>query len=208
MKRLGTGRMMDMARRLVALLALLLVGASPGVGAAFDAGESFAKGTAIFSLQMGGGAENKIETPISGITFLNVGPRLSYLPFAPFGSGWYRAAVEPGLEGWFQYFLEPQRAAAGGLKTGVRLHGLGFGPFVPYLEFAAGAGATGLDLPEIRSTFTFILEAGAGFSVFLKRDLAIYTGYRFQHLSNGNTASPNRGYQADSGIIGVSFFFH
>ena len=77
MKRLGTGRMMDMARGRVALLALLLVGASPGVGAAFDAGESFAKGTTIFSLQMGGGAENKIETPISGITFLNVGPRLS-----------------------------------------------------------------------------------------------------------------------------------
>jgi len=71
----------------------------------------------------------------------------------------------------------------------------------------AGAGATGLDLPESRSTFTFILEGGAGLSFFIKPDLAITAGYRIQHLSNGNTSKPNRGYEANSGVIGVSFFF-
>jgi hypothetical protein len=41
----------------------------------------------------------------------------------------------------------------------------------------------------------------------LSRDLAVYAGYRFQHFSNGNTSKPNRGYEAQSGVVGVSFFF-
>jgi hypothetical protein len=155
---------------------------------------------------MGGGAQANIETLFSGITFLEFTPRVSYLPFAPFGSGWYRAALEPGLEGWFEYYLGPQQAAAAGLKTALRLHALGFGRVVPYLELTAGAGGTGLHLPEIHSTFTFILEGGAGFSVFLAQDLAVYTGYRIQHLSNGNTSRPNFGFEANTGVIGVSFF--
>ena len=190
----------------VALLFLLVV-LVPTAARATDAEEAFTKGTKILSLQMGGGAQNGIETPNSGITFLNFTPRLSYLPFDPFGQSWYKVALEPGLEGWVQYYMGPQQAAAGGLKTVGRLHALGFGWFVPYLELTAGAGATGLDLPESKSTFTFILEGGAGFSIFVKPDLAFTVGYRFQHMSNGNTSKPNKGYEADSGTIGLSYFF-
>ena len=199
-----------MSRRrpgLVALVALLLLAAVPRIGAAFDAADSFVKGTTIVSLQMGGGAQAHFEPTISGITFLEFTPRVSYLLFEPFGSGWAKAAIEPGVESWLEYYLSPEHAAAGGLKAALRLHALGFGRLVPYLEVTAGAGATGLDLPESRSTFTFILEGGAGLSFFIKPDLAITAGYRIQHLSNGNTSKPNRGYEANSGVIGVSFFF-
>ena len=189
------------------LAVLLLVAGAPRPCSAFDAGESFAKGTTIVSLQMGGGTQAHFEPTISGITFLEFTPRLSYLPFQPFGSGWTRAAFEPGLEGWLEYYLGPEKGTAGGLKAALRLHWLAFGRFVPYLEVTAGAGATGLDLPESRSTFTFILEGGAGFSFFVKEDVAITAGYRIQHLSNGNTSKPNRGYEAYSGVAGVSFFF-
>jgi hypothetical protein len=111
-------------------------------------------------------------------------------------------------EGWFQYYLHPDHAGAGGLKLTLRLHGLGFGRFVPYFEVTGGAGGTGLNTPESRSTFTFVIEAGPGFSIMLSRDLAIYAGYRVQHFSNGNTSRPNRGYESQSGLVGVSFFFH
>ena len=192
----------------VAIGVLLLVAAClPRAGAAFDAEPSFAKGTRIFSLQMGGGAQADIDNHFSGITFLDFTPRVSYLPFEPFGSGWYRTALEPGLEGWFQYYLGPQQATAGGMKAALRLHAIGFGRVAPYLELTAGAGATGLRLPESQSTFTFILEGGAGFSIFLRPDLAMNVGYRIQHLSNGNTSKPNRGYEANEGVVGVSFFF-
>jgi len=178
-----------------------------GIGLAFDAEPSFAKGTWIASMQMGGGAQADIDNHFSGITYLDFMPRVSYLPFAPFGEGWYRAAFEPGIEAWLEHYLAPQPANAGGMKAAFRLHAIGFGRIVPYLELTAGVGATGLRVPESLSTFTFILEGGAGVSVFLKPDLSMNIGYRIQHLSNGNTSKPNRGYEANSGVIGVNFFF-
>jgi len=58
-----------------------------------------------------------------------------------FGSGLLRSAVEPGIEGWFQYYLSPHEATAQGIKVAMRYHLIGFGPLVPYLEATAGAGA-------------------------------------------------------------------
>jgi lipid A 3-O-deacylase len=55
--------------------------------------------------------------------------------------------------------------------------------------------------------FTFVLEAGAGVSYFITDTVALNAGYRFQHISNGHTSSPNRGFNSDTGIGGVSFHF-
>ncbi len=177
--------------------------------AAFDPDATFARGTTIFGLQIGGGVVNDVETHrrVSDISFINETPRVSYLFFPPFGSGLLRSAFEPGLEGWFQQYLSPHSATAEGLKLTGRYHLIGFGRFVPYLESAAGAGGTSLKVPEIDSTFTFVLEAGGGLSYFVTDSLAVNAGYRFQHISNGHTSTPNRGFNSDSGVVGVSFYF-
>ena len=177
--------------------------------AAFDPEATFARGTTIFGLQVGGGAANDIEGHhyVSDISFITETPRLSYLFFSPFGSGLLRSAFEPGLEGWFQQYLSPHSATAQGLKVTGRYHLIGLGRFVPYLEGTAGAGGTSLQVPEIDSTFTFVLEAGAGLSCFVTDKLAINAGYRFQHISNGHTSTPNRGFNSDSGVVGVSYYF-
>lgn len=44
-------------------------------------------------------------------------------------------------------------------------------------------------------------------SVFLTPDLAISAGYRIQHLWNDNASKPNPGFEADTGVLGLSFFF-
>lgn len=188
--------------------ALLLL--ASGDAQAFDAAREFAKGTTIVGVQVNGGSQNNIqdEPEISGIDFVGLQVRASYLPFEPFGSSWYTAALEPGLEGWFQSYVHPQDAQAAGLKLALRLNAVGFGPVVPYIEGLAGAGGTNLDLREIRSDFQFILEGGAGLSYFVARGVALNVGYRLQHVSNGNTSRPNRGYNAHTGVFGVSFFFH
>ena len=177
--------------------------------AAFDPEATFARGTTIFGLQVGGGAVNNVEgqRTVSDISFITETPRLSYLFFDPFGSGLLRSAFEPGLEGWFQQYLSPHSAIAQGLKVTGRYHFIGFGRFVPYLEVTGGAGGTSLRVPEIDSTFTFVVEAGVGLSYFITDALAINAGYRFQHISNGHTSNPNRGFESDSGVVGVSFHF-
>ena len=145
---------------------------------------------------------------MSGLDFIGFQPRFSYLPFEPFGSRWYAAAIEPGVEGWVQYYMHPETAFAGGMKASLRLHAIGLGPVVPYLEGTAGVGGTNLDVTESRSRFTFLFEAGTGASVLVASGVALNAGYRLQHFSNGNTSRPNRGYNAHTGVLGVSFFFH
>jgi hypothetical protein len=36
---------------------------------------------------------------------------------------------------------------------------------------------------------------------------AIYAGYRWTHVSNGNTSDPNRGFESHTGVLGMSLFF-
>lgn len=177
--------------------------------AAFDPEGTFAKGTTVLGLQVGGGVANNIEghRTLSDISFLNAAPRVSYLFFSPFGSGLLRSALEPGVEGWFQYYLSPNEATAEGLKLAMRYHLIGFGRLVPYFEATAGAGGTSLRVKEIDSAFTFVVEAGGGLAYFVTDTVALNAGYRFQHISNGHTSSPNRGFNSDTGIGGVSFYF-
>src|SRR5262249_57069181 len=84
------------------------------------------------------------------------------LPWEPFGGGWWKGALELGLEGWLQYYVQPKGEYALGLKAAVRYHFIGLGRFVPYLEFLAGVGATDLAVKEIDSRWTFVLEGRAG----------------------------------------------
>ena len=191
------------------LLLFAAVLAAPTVAAAFDADATFAKGTTIFGLQVGGGVENNIERGRhAGISFVNFEPRLSHLFFEPFGAGKLKGALETGFEGWFQYYLTPSSSTAEGLKLALRYHFIGLGPLVPYFELLAGAAGTSLRTKLINSTFTFVLEGGAGLAYFVTPDVAINLGYRFQHVSNGGTSVPNTGFNSDSGVLGVSFFFH
>jgi hypothetical protein len=182
----------------------------PDAVVAFDGDVAFAKGTAIVGLQVGGGVQNNLadDPSITGLAFVNLTPRLSYLPFAPFGRGMLRSAIEPGLEGWFQCYFEPRVFTAEGLKIALRYHFIGLGPLVPYLELTGGVAGTNLNVPEIRSSFTFVIEGGGGVSYFARPDVALNLGYRLQHISNGNTAGPNRGVNSNTGVFGVSYYFH
>ena len=204
-------RTRDISRRCgrIAAAAALAVLALVCPATAYDPEATFARGTTVFGLQVGGGAANNLEghRTVSDISFLTVTPRVSYLFFNPFGSGLLRSAVEPGVEGWFQYYFSPHEATAQGLKLAVRYHLIGLGRLVPYVEGTAGAGGTSLRVREIDSTLTFVLEAGAGLSYFVTEAVALNAGYRFQHISNGHTSNPNRGFNSDAGMGGVSFYF-
>ncbi len=201
-----------MIRLAVVLVAL---GCWVGAAAAADPAGEYARGTKIFSLEVGGGVQNNVEgqrtvlgKPRSDISFVNLVPRFSVLPLDPIGLGFLRGSLETGLEPWLQVYLEPTTATAEGLKVALRYHFLGASPIFPYVEVLAGMGGTSLNVPEIRSDFTFVLEAGAGLGYFLTDGVQLTAGYRFQHISNGNIERPNRGFNSDAGVVGVSFFFH
>ena len=193
----------------ISLLAILAV--SPGRVLSYDSKETFQKGAFLLSVEGGGGGQHDFashgDPDPTGLRFLNGGVRLSLLPFGPSFSGPIYGALEIGLEPLAQGYTDPIRAYFAGLAAVGRYHFLSPGRFVPYVEVAGAAGGTTLRVPEIDSTFTFLVFGGLGASYFLADHIALYAGYRLQHVSNGNTSQPNRGFESHTGVAGVSFFF-
>jgi hypothetical protein len=198
-----------MIRRLGILL-VALAGLALGPAAhAYDAKETFLKGSIVISPEAGYGNQFNLEgmRVFSNVEFFQMGVRFGWLPFAPSGPGPLFGSFEVGLEPLYQRYIEPEHAFFGGLGVTGRYHFLSLGRFVPYLEAAAFAGGTDLKVAEIDSSFTFVLWGGVGASVFVTDRTAIYAGYRWTHVSNGNTSDPNRGIDAHTGVLGMSFFF-
>ncbi len=197
-------RMTVLALGVVAILTLMAVPAL-----AFDADETFAQNTFVLSGEAAYGHQFNAEgfSQTSDVQFVSVGVRFGWLPFAPLGPSILRGSLEAGLEPIYQQYFEPKVEYFAGLAAVLRYHFLSLGRFVPYVEVAGAAGGTNLKVPEISSNFSFLLFAGLGASYFVTDQAAVYLGYRWTHLSNGGTSSPNRGIEANTAVVGVSWFF-
>ncbi len=197
----------------VVSLALLALGVATlgatSMACAFDPEETFHPGAYVLSVEGGGGARVNTEqlADPTRLKMWNAGIRLSMIPWGPVGPGVLRGAFEVGLEPFFQRYTDPVQASFAGLAAVGRYHFLSLGRVVPYAEAFLSAGGTNLKIREIDSDFTFLVQAGAGLSVFLTDHVAMYGGYRFQHVSNGNTSQPNRGFESHMGVAGVSYYF-
>jgi lipid A 3-O-deacylase len=192
---------------MLAALLLLLLAATPA--RAFDANQTFRKGTTVLSLEGGGGSQNNLQNhrEQTDLDLWFLGIRFALLPFEPVGPSVLRGSLEVGLEPIYQQYFSGRDAFWAGLSAQGRWHFLSLGRFVPYVEAGAGAGGTDLRAIEIDSSFAFLLSVGAGASFFITDQASIYLGYRLVHVSNGNTDKPNRGFEADVGLLGFSYFF-
>jgi len=199
-----------MTKRITVMVALLLAAAAPAPAWAFDAEQTFKKGTFVLSGEGAYGWQFNLENKksVTYLEFYDVGVRFSLLPFDPVGKDhfWY-GALEVGFEPLYQKYTEPKPAFWAGLASVLRYHFLGLGRVVPYAELGAAAGGTDLEIREIDSSFAFLLFGGLGASLFVSNKTALYAGYRYQHVSNGNTSQPNRGFEAHVGVAGISFYF-
>src|SRR5262249_39549361 len=196
--------------RLTLCLAMLISLVVAWPAHAFDPDLAFQKGTWIGSLEGGAGKQNNLENhrTQSDIELFYLGARASYMPWDTFARGsFFHGTFEPGLEAVYQHYTKPNGTYYAGLALSGRYHFLSLGRFVPYVELLAAAGGTNLKVKEIDSSFAFWLAGGLGASYFVTDTVALYAGYRMVHVSNGNTSKPNRGFEADTGVAGISFFF-
>jgi len=192
----------------VAGLALAVLAlAAPGA-AAFEAERAFRPGAVLGSLEAGGGSQVNLERHRSqtGLDLWYAGVRAGYLPWGARGTGPLRGAAEVGLEALYQRYVDPVDAFWAGLAAVGRYHFLALGRVVPYVELVAGAGGTDLRVREMDSPFAFYLAGGAGLALVVTDRTALYAGYRLVHLSNANLDTPNRGFEAHTGVVGVSVF--
>jgi len=192
--------------RLAVVVLAAIAAATPA--AAFDTDAVFRKGTRILSVEGGGGVQDNLDGPtLSDLELANAGVRLGFLPYDPWFTGLARGVLEIGLEPFFQLYRQHPDAHFGGLGVELRYHFLAFGRVVPYVELFGAAGGTDLKIPEIDSAFALMAQGGIGVSVFLTDWVALYAGYRLQHVSNAHVSTPNRGFEAHLGVAGLSIFF-
>ncbi len=192
---------------IISIVALLLAAAPAW---AFDAEQTFKKGTFMLSGEGAYGWQFNSEHKRNAtyVEFYDAGVRFSLLPLDTIArSSFLYGALEVGLEPLYQHYTTPKQAFWAGLAAVGRYHFLGLGRVVPYAEVGGAAGGTDLEVREINSTFAFLVFGGLGASIFISNKTALYAGYRFQHVSNGNTSRPNRGFEAQIGVAGISFFF-
>lgn len=201
---------MTFARYAGWLLMLAVVALPSAPALAYDPEQTFTKGGVVLSLDGGGGAQTNYNSDRhEAIDLWWIQGRASLLPFGTIAKdSFLYGSLETGVEPIYQqYFGRSHGAYFAGLGLAARYHFLGLGRFVPYAELGAAAGGTNLRVLEIDSSFAFRLYGGFGASFFVTDRAALYAGYRIVHISNGNTSQPNRGLEANSGVLGVSFFF-
>ena len=199
-----------MIRRLAAGLAGLVLAAAPAA-LAFDARQTFAKGSFVISPEVAYGNQFNLEGKheFSDVQFVNARRALRLAALQ-------RRAGPARCTARSSWAWSPCTSSTSSRRTHSspawastgRYHFLSLGRFVPYAEMAPSLpGGTDLKVFEIDSTFTFVVWAGVGASYFVTDRTALYAGYRYEHISNGDTRHPNRGLETQQRRIRRCHFF-
>ena len=122
------------------------------------------------------------------------------------GDAWYRGNWEMLVEGMLLIETEPSSGHAGGGAILLRYNWLRHERFVPFVSAGAGILDFDFDLASQRDGFAFSLQAGVGSHVFVTRRLAITGEWRYQHISNAGTGSPNSGLDMSGFFLGTTWF--
>lgn len=167
--------------------------------------QTIGAGTFEWGIAAGGGASlpnGDLET----VTSVDVLAHLGYFVTGEVGEGAMRGNFEILLEPTLIHLDESKSATVVGAAILPRWIFLGSSRVRPYLEAGAGILGGQVDLPQTNCDVNFLLEGGVGAMVFMTERVALTLGARFQHMSNGDRCSENRGLNSVIGLIGVSYF--
>lgn len=119
---------------------------------------------------------------------------------------WYQGRHEVLLE--LPYHLAINRGGrsiAGGYMLG-HWRFTGLTDFVPYVLAGGGPLYVDLGLPTMGSKLCFSYQGGAGVQYFVDKNSALNVEYRYHHISNAGTATPNEPINSNKILFGISFY--
>lgn len=130
-----------------------------------------------------------------------------FLP-GEFGKGsWYQGRHETLFELPFHLAVDK------GGRSMVGLYVLGHWRFTsmdkvaPYVLAGGGPLYVDLGLPTMGSRLCFSYQGGTGVQYFLDKKTALNMEYRYHHISNAGTASPNEPLNSSKFLFGLSVFY-
>jgi hypothetical protein len=122
------------------------------------------------------------------------------------GHGWYRGRHELLMELPLHLAVDPKvRAMTGGYLLGSWKF-TSLEDFAPYVFAGGGVLYVDLGLPTMGSRLDFSYQGGTGVQYFLKKDTALSLEYRYHHISNASTASPNEPLNSSKILLGFTIF--
>ncbi len=127
----------------------------------------------------------------------------------PIGSSWYRGQIALGAELLGFGTSEPKTAYGVGVTPKLQYTFISLDRLRPYVEGGGGPIWTDLGgrVPEQPGQFNFVVWGGAGCAWRLTPQWALNAGYRFVHLSNAGTRTPNSGLNFGLPLVGLSYSF-
>ncbi|HPX62322.1 MAG TPA: acyloxyacyl hydrolase [Deltaproteobacteria bacterium] len=78
--------------------------------------------------------------------------------------------------------------------------------FAPYVFAGGGVLYVDLGLPSMGTKLNFCYQGGVGLQYFIRPDAALTAEYRYHHISNAGTASPNEPLNSSKLLFGISLF--
>lgn len=133
--------------------------------------------------------------------------RLGYFLSDDIGVGsWYQGRHELLLELPFHLAIDHGgRSMTGGYVFGSWKF-TSIKDLAPYIFAGGGILFVDLGLPTMGSRLDFSYQGGTGLQYFIRKDMALMAEYRYHHISNAGTASPNEPLNSSKFLIGISFF--
>lgn len=122
------------------------------------------------------------------------------------GSGWYQGRHELLVELPLHLAVDPKVAPmTGGCLLGSWKF-TALENWAPYVFAGGGILYVDLGLPTMGSRLNFSYQGGAGLQYFIAPDTAFSFEYRYHHISNAGTASPNEPLNSSKFLLGIAFY--
>ncbi len=131
--------------------------------------------------------------------------RYGYFLSDELGRGsWYQGRHELLMEVPFHLAVDQGgRSMAGGYLLGSWKF-TSLGDLAPYVFAGGGVLFVDLGLPSMGSRLDFSYQGGSGLQYLIRKDLALTAEYRYHHISNADTASPNEPLNSSKFLLGIS----
>lgn len=122
------------------------------------------------------------------------------------GSGWYTGRHQLLVELPVHLVVDPKVSPmAGGYLLGSWKF-TSLENWAPYVFAGGGILYVDLGLPTMGSRLDFSYQGGTGVQYFIRKDVALSLEYRYHHISNAGTATPNEPLNSSKILLGVSLF--
>lgn len=122
------------------------------------------------------------------------------------GAGWYQGRHELLMELPLHLVVDPKISP----MTGGYLLGswkfTALDNWAPYVFAGGGILYLDLGLPSMGSRLNFSYQGGTGVQYFISKDTAVSFEYRYHHISNAGTATPNEPLNSSKFLLGITLF--